>query len=57
MSARRCDVCGKFRTAADLVLMEGEADEIWSECRDCMSEFDRNFYFPPARSTGEDGDA
>lgn len=48
----RCDCCGKFRKAEDLVYIEDTDGDGWVtsysgyECKDCMSEFDRERYFP-----------
>lgn len=46
----RCDIEGKFRKAADLVLMEGDSSdgekpERWTECRFCCSKEDLWRYF------------
>ena len=40
MSAIRCDLCGRFRKASD-VLGTGNEYEEWVECIDCMPIRDR----------------
>lgn len=45
----KCSCCGKFRKEDDLVAMEGDSSEGWSdlwlECKYCCSPVDREMYF------------
>jgi hypothetical protein len=39
----RCDLCGKFKKDCDTKQMQAEGPEWWTECVDCMSDFDKEF--------------
>lgn len=54
MSAYKCDVCGKFRSGADLQ-DTGNEYETWTECTSCMSPFDLERH--EAARTTTNGDA
>jgi len=41
----RCDLCGRFKKETDIALIEGEDLEQWLECKECMSQSDRETYF------------
>lgn len=48
MKNSRCDICGRFRKAKDLVEMSSDDEylqHLWLECVYCMSDVDFGRYF------------
>lgn len=49
----RCDLCGMFRKKKDLVEMQAEGDETWTECRYCCCLADYERYFKAKQENKE----